>query len=353
LVAAFNVTGARSPRSIRATLGFTMHGTGRLFGDLDVRLDPWDVDYGSEVPLEADEPPSEDVVLDVEVPPGEWMPLTPPPIAPPRLVFVDGVRRIEARLVVRRGDRVAHGAFGSFAVGSVRAGDGGAAVCGEVRLERVVATGSGEVIPAPIVVDPVLTYRPVSTADPSADGPLRRIQEEMRVAEERLGSDLARAERALVVVDGPLTFEEPGHGSAVGYIKRLFRLYLPPPQLTLLGHLRPGARTPLFALRSTKRFARYSWFLRLAHPQAADSDLAGLVRLEVSESVGREEARRRADATAATLPAFAPPRSRDPRAPQNLLPIGALEAQLRRRLGDARLARRRIESLIVQEVPRE
>ena len=323
-----------------------------MFGDLDVRLDPWDVGYASEMPLEAEEPPAEDVVLDVEVAPHEWTPVMPSAGAlPGRLVFVDGVRRIEARLVLRRGDRIAHGAFGSFAVGSVVA-DGGAAACGEVQVARVVVTGSGELIPGPVAVDPVLTYRPVSTADPSADGPLRKIQEEMRVAEERFGRDLAGAERALVVVDGPLTFEEPGRGNAVGYIKRIFRFYLPPEHLGLLARLPPGARTPVFALRSTKRFARYSWFLRLARPHAADSDLAGIVRLEVSESVGLEEARRLADATAGALPPFAPPRARDPRAPQNLLPIGALEMQLRRRLGDARLARRRIESLIAREVPR-
>jgi hypothetical protein len=322
-----------------------------LFGDLDIRLDPWDVDYGAELQLEPDEVPAEDVALDVELPPGAWKPLTPPPIGVPRLVFVDGVRRIEARLVVRHGDRVAHGAFGSFAVGSVLVADGGAA-CDEVRVDRVVATGSGEAIPTPVRVDPVLTYRPVSTAEPSPDGPLRKIQEEMRIAEERLARDLAAREPGLVVVDGPLTFGEPGGGAAVGYIKRLFRLYLPPENLALLASLPPGARTPLFGLRSTRRFARYSWFLRLARPQAADSDLAGIVRLEVSESVGQEGAQRLADATAGALPAFAPARARDPRAPQNLLPIGALEAQLRRRLGDARLARRRIESLIAREVSR-
>src|SRR5262249_27053898 len=155
----------------------------------------------------------------------------------------------------------------------------------------------------------------VSTADPKADGPLRKIQEEMRVAEERLGRDLAGAESSLVVVDGPLSFEEPGRGGAVGFIKRLFRLYLPPEHLALLGRLPTGSRTPLFALRSTKRFARYSWFLRLARPQVADSDLAGIVRLEVSEAVGREVAQRLADATASTLPGFAPSRAKDPRAP--------------------------------------
>src|SRR2546428_3768770 len=76
-----------------------------LFGDLDVRLDPWDVDYGTELPLEAEDVPTEAVVLDVEVPAGEWKPVIPPRIVWPRLVFVDGVRRIEARLVVRRADR--------------------------------------------------------------------------------------------------------------------------------------------------------------------------------------------------------------------------------------------------------
>src|SRR2546422_2666752 len=202
-----------------------------LFGDLDVRLDPWDVDYGTELPVEAEDVPTEAVVLDVEVPAGEWKPVIPPRIVWPRLVFVDGVRRIEARLVVRRADRVAHGLSGCSPAGAVVVSDG-VAECGEVNLDRLIATGSGEAIPAPIVVDPVLTCRPVSTADPAPDGPLRKIQEEMRAAEERFARSIASRERALTVVDGPLTFEEPAHGSAVGNIKRLFRLYIPSEHLS-------------------------------------------------------------------------------------------------------------------------
>jgi hypothetical protein len=80
-----------------------------------------------------------------------------------------------------------------------------------------------------------------------------------------------------------------------------------------------------------------------------DADLTGLVRLEVSEVVGVDAARALADASAALLPAFVPTRGRDPRAPQNLLPIGALEARLRRRLGDTRLIRRRVTALIARE----
>jgi hypothetical protein len=54
--------------------------------------------------------------------------------------------------------------------------------------------------------------------------------------------------------------------------------------------------------------------------------------------------------TAALLPAFVPGRGRDPRAPQNLLPIGALEARLRRRMGDVRLIRNRLAALVAGEL---
>jgi hypothetical protein len=152
-----------------------------------------------------------------------------------------------------------------------------------------------------------------------------------------------------VIVDGPLTFEEPLRGAAVGYIKRIFKLYLPREHLGLLARLSAGQRTPLFALRSSRRFVRFSWFVRLAQTALGDSDLAGIARLEVSETVGVDTARRLADATATLLPRFVPRRWRDPRSPQNLLPIGALEANLRRHLGDARLIRRYVETLIAME----
>jgi hypothetical protein len=73
------------------------------------------------------------------------------------------------------------------------------------------------------------------------------------------------------------------------------------------------------------------------------------VRLEVSDTVGRDEAVRLADLTSTVLPGFVPSRTRDPRAPQNLVPIGALEQHLRRGLGDARLIHRRLATLLAQE----
>jgi hypothetical protein len=321
-----------------------------VFGDLQVRVDPWQVEYGSELPLEdIPEDAPEDVVLNLELAPEAWQPIVPPAeAAPARMVFVDGVRRIDTRLIIRRASGICHGAFGSYAVGAVAVMNT-RATHERICTDRIVVVGSGQTLPTPVSVSPALTYRPVSTTSPEVDGPLRAIQDEMRLAEERIAREIADEEGTLVVADGPLTFEDPVRGGAVGYIKRLFKLYLPEQYLSLLASLPAGARTPIFALRSTRRFARYAWFLRLAPPHAAESDLSGIVRLEVSESVGVEAARRYANATAYLLPRFAPGRGRDPRSPQNLLPIGALESQLRRHLGDARLIRRHIESLVARE----
>lgn len=322
-----------------------------VFGNLQVRIDPWEVEYGSELPLEvAEEVASDEVTLDIELPLDAWRPIEPRVDAyPSRLIFVDGVRRIETRLIVRKPDGICHGVFGSYAVGCVSVAEGMAS-WGTIYADHVIALGSGETLPSPVAVAPGLVYRPVSSADTNVDAPLRAIQDEMRLAEERLAREAADTDAdTLVVADGPLTFEDPVRGGAVGYVKRLFRLYVPERVLSLLAALQPGMRSPLFALRSTQRFARYSWFVRLTAPSRGGSDLAGIVRLEVSDTVGVEVARQRACQTAALLPRFVPSRTRDPRAPQNLLPIGALEAQLRRRLGDARLARRRIETLVAQE----
>jgi hypothetical protein len=85
-----------------------------IFGDLDLRLDPWEVEYGSELPMGSPSETSEDDAVDpaVEVPTADWRPLTPAAdcATPHRLTFVDGVRRIEARVIGRQAS-VLHGAL--------------------------------------------------------------------------------------------------------------------------------------------------------------------------------------------------------------------------------------------------
>jgi hypothetical protein len=52
------------------------------------------------------------------------------------------------------------------------------------------------------------------------------------------------------------------------------------------------------------------------------------------------DAARIATRVSATLPRYASARHKDPRAPQNLYPIGGLERELRHRLGDKEMAMR-------------
>jgi len=61
---------------------------------------------------------------------------------------------------------------------------------------------------------------------------------------------------------------------------------------------------------------------------------SGVVRLECSADLPLPEVTRLGDLTARLLPPLASVPHKDPRAPQNLVPIGGLERQLRRRLGD-------------------
>jgi uncharacterized protein len=318
----------------------------------DIRIDPWGIEYGSETPTEFEAETEDDGTVDagIERDAANWSPITPSVVAaPPELAFVDGVRRLEARLVATRAERIFHGAFGAFSVGAVRC-RGRTAVFGESVRTRLAILGSGELLPAPIAVSPGLVYEPLSVIETDPEAPLRAIQRNMRESEERLARQLAADASLLVLSDGPLYVGDPTPGRVIGFVKRLFKLYLEPPQLRILRALPPGTRTPVFLLGgAARRFPRISWFMRLAARLPVESDFTGLVRLEVSEAVGREEAIRIADMTASALPRFASSRSRDPRAPQNLMPIGALEQHLRRGLGDARLVHRRVATRLAQE----
>jgi hypothetical protein len=334
----------------RGTKGWVSLG---LFGEFEVRIDPWQVDYGPEVAADGEPGQARETVQqDVEIARGQWRPIRPVHATwRPALVFVDGVRRVEARIQIpHRQHGIVYGAFGSYAVGGVHVEDG-AASFRHVTASRVVATAAGVELPAVVRVMPGADYRPIHAAEADVDAPLRRIQQEMRQAEETLARRLAQAGEVLVVADGPLTFQSGGGGQALGYVKRVSEWYIADP--AWLATLPQGARTPLFEIHARQRFARYAWFVRMAEPWTGDSPMSGIVRLEVSATdADLDSARALADATAIFLPRFASARVRDPRAPQNLAPIGALEFHLRHAMGDAVLLRRQVEAVVRREAAR-
>ena len=137
-------------------------------------------------------------------------------------------------------------------------------------------------------------------------------------------------------------------GPVVGFVKKLLRTYLDPAASAVLPRLGVGERTPLFLVEAS-RGPRYSWYLRIGQGRAIESALTGIVRLEAASTRGVDDVRELADVSARELPRFASEAARDPRAPQNLVPIGALEARLKHLLGDHAVVRRAIETQLHEE----
>ena len=91
-------------------------------------------------------------------------------------------------------------------------------------------------------------------------------------------------------------------------------------------------------------YQRYSWYLRLT--DVGGHSWTGVVRCEASGALPLREVVGMANRTAAVLPAVASPLHLDPRAPQNLVPIAALERELRHRMGDAAMVNRGLRAAV-------
>lgn len=317
-------------------------------------MDPWDPGYG--MGFDAANPDEDEAaVADADVETSDWSTAKrpEPEAAEPVVAFVDGVRRIEVRLIAEEEQTRAHGLFGSYAVGSVLV-DGRAAF-GPMSVERSVILGSG-LMPEQVAVTVgrcTLDFRPACDPGADPDRPLFKLQTLMREAEAALARRLAATEGVMVLVDGPLTFfDDNGGGPVVGIVKRFARHYLNPEQTALLPRLDRGERTPLFALgtRQDQPVQRYAWYTRIAAMRPPWHGFAGIVRCDVGAGIGVTEAIRLADRVTATLPRYAG-RVTDPRAPQNLAPVGGLETKLRHGLGEQRLVKRALTAWLIGQDP--
>jgi hypothetical protein len=146
----------------------------------------------------------------------------------------------------------------------------------------------------------------------------------------------------LLIVDGPLR-GRTHLARTVGYVKTHHAAYLPPAQAQVIASLGPGERSPVFAMGTS--WQRHSWYVRLAGGSAAP--WSAVVRLECSPDLPTDEVVLLADVTTALLPPLASTPHKDSRAPQNLVPIGGLERQLRHRLGDAALLYRSLRGALM------
>jgi hypothetical protein len=293
-------------------------------------VDPWAPDYGAAA---AELRPTRAAVdVAVECAPGSWAPRRPPVArGPSRVRFVDGVRRVDARLWIDGPDGVPRqGVAASYAAGAVRC-DPDAARIETCTVRRAVFSAAPDLAP---VGTRRGTWEPRAAAAESDEELLAQVQQRMRDLEVEVAAGLGDSD--LLVVDGTLPRRSLGP-HAVGYAKTHHTSYLPGEQAAVVGALGVGERTPLF-LATTASLSRYSWYLRL--PGGAGHPWAGVVRCEAPGDLDPAQARRLADLATATLPRYASTPAKDPRAPANLHPIADLERHLRHRLGDPALCYR-------------
>jgi uncharacterized protein len=313
-----------------------------------LRLDPWPPEYDSAVQFaDLESASAGSVNADVET--RDWNAVLPESTGDyEELCFVDGVRRIEARVIADAHDKMIHGLFGSIGVGAVRVRAARASFT-PITVERFLILGEGLLQTEQIEVgEHSLVFAGLASAQNSPIELLGELQNLMRTREAQLGKRLS-SPNVCVFADGPLTYFASTRDEVVGIVKTIHIPYLTARHFSLVGRLLPGQRTPLFAIEDGK-YDRYSWFLRVAEGRKLDHVLAGIIRLEVRAALGLERARRIANCSARELPRFASSSARDRRAPQNLAPVGNLETELRHRLGDPLLLRRGIEKRLLDGV---
>jgi len=287
-------------------------------------VEAWDSDYGA--PTEAElEDASHNVDVTVETRIEDWRPLLPESAPVDDILFVDGVRRVDASLWIDQPpDFPGFALAATYAAGAVRCN--GLASIEECAVERGLFTSA----PAADVEATVGTYEVKATKGTTSEELWLGIQQRMGSLEAAVTRRAGGAE--LLVVDGPLSHARD-IDNAIGYIKTQKVQYLPLELRQVLVALPAGYRTPLFL--TTTSWSRFSWYLRLANHAGP---AGGLVRCEIDADMPSADAARVATRVSATLPRYASASHKDPRAPQNLYPIGGLERELRHRLGDRELA---------------
>jgi len=289
-------------------------------------VETWDSDYGAPTDAELDDA-SQNVDVGVEVRPEDWRPLLPESDPVDDILFVDGVRRVDATLWIEQPpDFPGYALAATYAAGVVRCN--GRADVEETAVERGLFTSA----PAANVETGVGTYAVKATKGTTPEELWLGIQQRMGSLEAAVTRRAGGA--SLLVVDGPLSHARDIE-NAVGYIKTQKVQYLPLELRQILTSLPAGYRTPLFL--TTTSWSRFSWYLRLANHAGP---AGGLVRCEIDADLNVADAARVATRVSATLPRYSSARHKDPRAPQNLYPIGGLERELRHRLGDKDLAMR-------------
>ncbi len=308
----------------------TTAGDNRLRMPHTLRLDPWTPTYESALQLEDDEPDNVDAFVETN----DWQVIRPlASETPESIFFIDGVRRVDTGIVDEANDSLAYGLLGSYAAGVTVHRHGKAEIHRE-EVQRRIVIGADRRHETMLIPAGSLTLNYVGAG--VKENTRAKVLAQLQVLMRKLEGDLARecaGLAALTFVDGPLTYLLPLEEAILGYVKTHSKNYLNAEQMRTLSALETGTRTPIFQF-GTEGSSRYSWYMRVGPRGRLDYSLAGVVRIEVSAMIGKDDAMLLANCSTAILPRFATTPAWDPRAPQNLYPISALESRLHHHLGD-------------------
>ncbi len=333
-------------------------------------VDGWDPNYGTSLEVEGDAESPTQVIADVERDPAHWAPIPPTAVdRPDATIFVDGVRRFEARIWIDdparpesdrpdpdrpdpldRSTEASAALCASYAAGSVCCCSHGAHLL-TVAVRRGLFTaathavdlatwaGTYQVFPTVIKQERGLAV----SLSASLQHQLSTIEISTAVAARaQLLDHGIRDQRELLIVDGPVRGRE-NLPRVLGFIKSHQIAYLEPRLHAMVGTLAAGDRTPVFSLGTS--WDRFSWYLRL--PCLPGQPWAGITRVECAANLPAQDAIALADLSQAVLSRFASAEYKDARAPQNLYPVAGLERELRRRLGDSALLYRALRRAAV------
>ncbi|MBI5812176.1 MAG: hypothetical protein HZB27_06165 [Meiothermus silvanus] len=305
------------------------------------RLESWNPDYALPQVGFEETPLHEEVKTGIEG--SAWEAKRPAWVAPadwPVLYMVDGRQRVDAVVADPQGQRAI---LATVSAGAVVRDGAGIRLAGKPKVRRVLLHPEGSQVEPIRIGD--LVYEPEAARATDLHKLRSKVTEVMRRLEAELAMELCD-EGCLVVMDGQLYFTvQPPQHPLLGYTKTLPGLYLPPEEQGLLYQLRAHERTPIFKLPGYgmgRRVDVFSWYVKLPlEPRAPFHGGAGLMRVEtpVSEPY---QARQLADLSVSLLCAMASSPARDPRAPQNLIAVGALEMFLGRYMGPGEVIRRTI-----------
>ncbi len=235
--------------------------------------------FGEEMTGDSLQVSTAELNLDLELPAAQWRPVTADsglPV-PATILFLDGVRRIDARVWVHGSDpQPSPGIAASYAAGLVCLN--GTARISDVIVLRGLFTAAAD---AATIDSRHAVYVARKASGPGMDKLSLALQQHLSDAEVQLAL-LFRKENPdandLLFVDGPLR-GRTHLDRTIGFIKTHHTTYLPPEQAAVVGELGQGQRTPAFTMGTSWR--RSSWYL-----QPARRVLGALVRRSAAGVLG-------------------------------------------------------------------